>query len=30
MGHGDPASVTLVVHQPPRFLAKLQPHVTRR
>ena len=30
MGHGDPASVTLVIHQPPRFLAKLQPHVTRR
>ncbi|XP_069704105.1 hemicentin-1 isoform X7 [Periplaneta americana] len=30
MGHGDPAFVNLVVHQPPRFLAKLQPHVTRR
>ncbi|CAH0770951.1 unnamed protein product [Bemisia tabaci] len=29
-GNGDIASVILTVHQPPRFLAKLQPHVTRR
>ncbi|XP_034242329.1 uncharacterized protein LOC117645893 isoform X4 [Thrips palmi] len=30
IGQGEPASVFLEVHQPPRFLAKLQPHVTRR
>lgn len=30
MGHGEIATVILTVHQPPRFLAKLQPHVTRR
>lgn len=30
MGHGEIATVVLTVHQPPRFLAKLQPHVTKR
>lgn len=30
LGHGDFASVTLEVHQPPRFQTKLQPHVTQR
>ncbi|KAL1139642.1 hypothetical protein AAG570_006620 [Ranatra chinensis] len=30
MGHGDVATVVLTVHQPPRFLVKLQPHVTKR
>lgn len=30
LGHGDMSSVTLEVHQPPRFQAKLQPHVTKR
>ncbi|XP_063822474.1 hemicentin-2 [Ostrinia nubilalis] len=30
LGHGDLASVTLEVHQPPRFQAKLQPHLTKR
>lgn len=30
IGQGEPASVLLEVHQPPRFLAKLQPHVTRK
>ncbi|XP_047120499.1 hemicentin-2 [Schistocerca piceifrons] len=30
MGPGEPASVTLEVYQPPRFLAKLQPHITKR
>uniref|UniRef100_A0A1B6H4Y3 Uncharacterized protein n=3 Tax=Proconiini TaxID=565685 RepID=A0A1B6H4Y3_9HEMI len=30
MGHGEEATVVLTVHQPPRFLAKLQPHVTKR
>ncbi|XP_063240363.1 hemicentin-1 [Bacillus rossius redtenbacheri] len=30
MGHGEPASVPLEVHQAPRFIAKLQPHLTRR
>lgn len=30
MGHGEPHSVVLQVHQPPRLVAKLQPHVTRR
>nr|CAD7257651.1 unnamed protein product [Timema shepardi] len=30
MGHGEPASVMLEVHQAPRFIAKLQPHLTRR
>ncbi|XP_063621729.1 hemicentin-2 [Cydia splendana] len=29
LGHGDLASVTLEVHQPPRFQAKLQPHMTK-
>ncbi|KAE8737392.1 hypothetical protein FOCC_FOCC017145 [Frankliniella occidentalis] len=30
IGQGEAASVLLEVHQPPRFLAKLQPHVTRK
>ncbi|XP_054261719.1 hemicentin-1 isoform X2 [Macrosteles quadrilineatus] len=30
MGHSEIATVVLTVHQPPRFLAKLQPHVTKR
>lgn len=30
MGQGGPSSVVLQVHQPPRVIAKLQPHVTRR
>ncbi|GBP64765.1 Basement membrane-specific heparan sulfate proteoglycan core protein [Eumeta japonica] len=30
LGQGEPAAVTLEVHQPPRFTAKLQPHATRR
>lgn len=30
MGQGIPQSVLLQVHQPPRIIAKLQPHVTRR
>lgn len=30
MGHGEPHSVVVQVHQPPRLVAKLQPHVTRR
>lgn len=30
MGHGDIATVVLTVHQPPRIVSKLQPHVTRR
>lgn len=30
LGHGEFASVTLEVHQPPRFQTKLQPHVTQR
>lgn len=30
LGHGELASVTLEVHQPPRFQTKLQPHVTKR
>lgn len=30
IGQGEPATVLLEVHQPPRFLAKLQPHVTRK
>ncbi|KAL4702686.1 hypothetical protein ACJJTC_018695 [Scirpophaga incertulas] len=29
LGHGDLASVTLEVHQPPRFQSKLQPHLTK-
>lgn len=30
LGHGELASVTLEVHQPPRFQMKLQPHTTKR
>lgn len=30
LGHGEMATTTLEVHQPPQFLAKLQPHLTRR
>ncbi|CAH2076216.1 unnamed protein product, partial [Iphiclides podalirius] len=30
LGHGELASVTLEVHQPPRFQSKLQPHATKR
>lgn len=30
MGHGEKATVVLTVYQPPRFLVKLQPHLTRR
>ncbi len=30
MGHGDMATVTLTVHQPPKFITKLQPHVTKK
>ncbi|XP_068632298.1 B-cell receptor CD22-like [Battus philenor] len=30
LGHGELASVTLQVHQPPRFQSKLQPHTTKR
>lgn len=30
LGHGDMATITLEVHQPPQFLAKLQQHQTRR
>lgn len=30
LGHGDMATITLEVHQPPQFLAKLQQHMTRR
>lgn len=30
LGHGEPSSVTLEVHQPPRFQTKLQPHLTKR
>jgi len=30
MGHGDSSSVLLQVHQPPRMIAKLQAHTTRR
>ncbi|XP_066903538.1 contactin-2 isoform X3 [Halyomorpha halys] len=30
MGHGEKATVVLTVYQPPRFLVKLQPHVTKR
>lgn len=30
LGHGDMATITLEVHQPPQFLAKLQHHQTRR
>ncbi|XP_030027514.2 hemicentin-1 isoform X2 [Manduca sexta] len=30
LGHGELASVVLEVHQPPRFQAKLQPHMTKR
>ncbi|XP_014362563.2 hemicentin-2 [Papilio machaon] len=30
LGHGELASVTLEVHQPPRFQSKLQPHTTKR
>ncbi|XP_073949326.1 hemicentin protein echinoid isoform X2 [Choristoneura fumiferana] len=29
LGHGQLASVTLEVHQPPRFQTKLQPHLTK-
>lgn len=30
LGHGEMATITLEVHQPPQFLAKLQQHLTRR
>lgn len=30
LGHGELASVTLEVHQPPRFQTKLQTHMTKR
>lgn len=30
LGHGEMATITLEVHQPPQFLAKLQQHMTRR
>ncbi|XP_012265796.1 hemicentin-1 isoform X3 [Athalia rosae] len=30
IGNGEPASVKLTVHQPPKFTIKLQPHVTRK
>ncbi|XP_039283804.1 hemicentin-1 isoform X1 [Nilaparvata lugens] len=30
MGHGEIATVMLTVHQPPRIVSKLTPHVTRR
>lgn len=30
LGQGDMASINLEVYQPPRFLSKLQPHMTRR
>ncbi|BES87266.1 negative regulation of ERBB signaling pathway [Nesidiocoris tenuis] len=30
MGHGEKATVVLTVYQPPRFLVKLQPHLTKR
>lgn len=30
LGHGEEAKITLEVHQPPQFLAKLQQHMTRR
>ncbi|XP_015600681.1 hemicentin-1 isoform X2 [Cephus cinctus] len=30
IGNGEPASVKLTVHQPPKILTKLQPHVTRK
>ncbi|CAD7079851.1 unnamed protein product [Hermetia illucens] len=30
LGHGDMATISLEVHQPPQFLAKLQQHMTRR
>ncbi|XP_076654995.1 hemicentin protein echinoid [Halictus rubicundus] len=30
IGHGEAASVNLTVHQPPKILTKLQPHVTRK
>jgi echinoid len=30
MGHGEMATITLEVHQPPQFLAKLQQHLTKR
>lgn len=30
LGHGDMATISLEVHQPPQFLAKLQQHMTRK
>jgi echinoid protein len=30
LGHGEMATITLEVHQPPQFLAKLQQHMTKR
>ncbi|XP_012271352.1 contactin-5 isoform X2 [Orussus abietinus] len=30
IGNGEPAAVRLTVHQPPKILTKLQPHVTRK
>nr|XP_050865730.1 hemicentin-1 isoform X2 [Vespula vulgaris] len=30
IGNGEAASVNLTVHQPPKILTKLQPHVTRK
>lgn len=30
LGHGEMATITLEVHQPPQFLTKLQQHLTRR
>lgn len=30
LGHGEPATITLEVHQPPKILAKLQQHLTKR
>lgn len=30
MGEGDAASINLIVYQPPKFITKLQPHVTKK